>query len=400
MTLQFSKTVTFLTFYILFIQLVLSSFIPLLIVMPIEVLQAAQYFGMLLILLLFLKDAKLEYRMLLIVIAALLSILVNNIPEQYNAPVRLVLWVLVVSSVGPLVYNLQLIRLRNKLLTGILIGFMLMGALSFIYWILGFPQLGKGRFSGLAIHSMILAPIAAVGGLYAFYLFTESVKKRWRTLFLIFFVLNIFSILLAGSRTAFIGFVVGFIVYLFFSRFRFRKLLIFLSMLLIVVVVIIKNESEVLISTNSDANYIGSDITERGLQNTREELWDDRIREFVNYPIFGVGFASQNDEFTNRKGRAITGSIEPGSTYLMILSMTGIIGASAVFVFFLKPLSSKRFWKRISSMQRYKLAVLLFFAVHFIAEGYIFSSGSLMGWVFWLLLGSIYPYKNINYEKV
>ena len=84
----------------------------------------------------------------------------------------------------------------------------------------------------------------------------------------------------------------------------------------------------------------------------------------------------------------------------MVLSMIGIFGTFAVMLFLSKPLLSRKFWKRITSSKRYMLASYAFFSVHFLAEGYLFASGSLMAFVFWTLVGATYPYAGIRYTKI
>jgi len=134
-------------------------------------------------------------------------------------------------------------------------------------------------------------------------------------------------------------------------------------------------------------------------------LWANRMIEFNSSPYFGVGFATQKDDIITLDNdylevAAATGSIEPGSTYLMILSMTGLFGAFAMFLLMFKAMVSRGFWRRIALQDSYKLATFVFFSVHFIAEGYIFSSGALFACIFWLLLGATYPYAKINYSKL
>lgn len=302
-----------------------------------------------------------------------------------------------VAMIGPLVYSPSLIRFRDKLLESFFKVFMVIGGLSFVYWLLGIPSLGRGHFSGLMGHSMVLAPVAALGGLYAFYRFIHEPKGKKKLLFLGLFVFSTLDVVLAASRIALLGFVLGFSVFLFFNKFRFRKLILLVLAAFAISIVSTMNTNT---ANMTEENSVETEMLERGLDNTREQLWEDRIMEFKSSPIFGVGFASQDNTIVLQKGEGVGGNVEPGSTYLMILSMTGLLGAAALFYLFLKPMFSKRFWKRISSSERYKLAAFVFFAVHFVSEGYIYSSGSLMACVFWVLVGTTYPYAGINYNKV
>jgi O-antigen ligase len=140
-------------------------------------------------------------------------------------------------------------------------------------------------------------------------------------------------------------------------------------------------------------------MEDRGLQNTRESLWKQRLKEFNDRPVFGVGFASEDNGLVDIRKKDKSGKIEPGSSYLMILSMTGFAGAISILFFLSKILFDKKFWKLTTKKEIYKLAVLGFFSIHFFSEGYLFASGSLMAFVFWTLIGSIYPYSLKNIIK-
>ena len=61
-----------------------------------------------------------------------------------------------------------------------------------------------------------------------------------------------------------------------------------------------------------------------GILDSRSNLWDDRLREFTNYPIFGVGFAEIDIIHDNNYTK--DGVIELGSSWLGLLSMLGIVG--------------------------------------------------------------------------
>ncbi len=145
------------------------------------------------------------------------------------------------------------------------------------------------------------------------------------------------------------------------------------------------------INININNSDLTNSISNRGIDNTREELWHDRILEFNSSPFFGVGFSAQDNSLKGKLSFNISndGKVEPGSTYLMILSMTGLLGASALIILFSK------YYLYINKLRNatsnYFLLIFIFFLIHFIAEGYIYSSGSLMAYTFWLLIGVTYP---------
>jgi O-antigen ligase len=377
-------------------QIVNASIITLFFNIPSSLVQIILYGTLIFVLLFSLKNIRIELMMLGILTAILFSILLSDANARYNIETRFITWLLLVATVGPLLYNPQLIRLRYKLFEAFMMTFMILGGLSALYWFAGIPSFGRGHFSGLLNHSMLLAPIASIGGIYAFHRFTLSNDLKTKYIFLALTILNALDVLLAASRSALAGFILALTALLFFNKFKYRKFILILGILTAIFIFVQPDDNRA--SMKNEGGLTG-ELSSRGTVNTREDLWNDRLREFNNNPIFGVGFAAQEDKLAKGNKAGKGGQVEPGSTYLMILSMTGSMGAIALFVFFLKPLLSKQFWRyMLSPSVKYKLAIFIFFSIHFIAEGYIYSSGSLMAFVFWLLVGSTYPYSNTNYQ--
>lgn len=68
------------------------------------------------------------------------------------------------------------------------------------------------------------------------------------------------------------------------------------------------------------------------LTRSRDDLWDARMTEFKGFPIFGVGFATVKPDYAKtNKVNLETGTIEPGSSWLFLLSSMGITGFLAFF---------------------------------------------------------------------
>jgi len=107
--------------------------------------------------------------------------------------------------------------------------------------------------------------------------------------------------------------------------------------------------------------------------------------------MYGVGFAALRYE-KSAKGPMEKGTIEPGSSYLAILSMTGLLGAIS-FLLLMLPMLSPSNLRKASQVSVYPIACLMFFAIHFVGEGYIFAAGSVQNVIFWLVCGVLYPYK-------
>lgn len=396
--LKFSKIEPIIIFLFIFTQIsglsILVFFVPGLG----GIVGVLKYIIFLLPIIYLMKGVYIELRMLLVIALFSTTVLINNIDPVFLAEYRLASWILLIFAVGPLFYNAYLQQLRVKLLDTLFYVFMIMGFLSFLWWIAGLPQYGRGHFGGVLAHSMLLAPVASIGSIYAItkWLSKENSYKI-KLFFLLMFVSNFISILLAASRGALAATLVVLMVFIISSKIRNKKLIIFISILIGFI-------SFQFININLANSSITQEMASRGLENTREGLWHDRIMEFNSSPIYGVGFSAQDLTLNGRMGKDASeeGVIEPGSTYLMILSMTGLVGAFGLIVLFSKYFRYIKYLK--SSLSKPEVLVFVFFLIHFILEGYIFSSGSLMAFAFWLLVGATYPtvYKRIkggNYSE-
>ena len=82
--------------------------------------------------------------------------------------------------------------------------------------------------------------------------------------------------------------------------------------------------------------------------------------------------------------------IEPGSSYLAVLSMTGGVG-TAVFLSALGFLLFRfAFSRRPADLDREILSVVgIYLGVHGVAEGWIFGFGHPLCFLFWLWLGNV-----------
>jgi hypothetical protein len=126
----------------------------------------------------------------------------------------------------------------------------------------------------------------------------------------------------------------------------------------------------------------GSDLGERGI------LWERRLSEFISSPLYGIGFAndsslSQNELYIEE------GKVEPGSSWLLVLSMLGILGLMP----FVSIFGSSLYFIFKSNLQPkllpYLGSILIFFGIHMVGEGYVFAAGSGIIIYFWLILGVI-----------
>ena len=88
-----------------------------------------------------------------------------------------------------------------------------------------------------------------------------------------------------------------------------------------------------------------------------------------------------------------TGTTETGSSWLALLSMTGLIGFSifcSIFFPIVRLLKTKALKTRTSGEAALLLPLVAIFFTTMFTEGYVLAGGSFFCYFFWLLLGVSY----------
>lgn len=355
--------------------------------------------------------------LVLFIISAAIGLVMNTPPSIFRSWERLGAFILLLLCVSPLIYSRKLFEMRVKLFVCSLYVLTLLSVASFICYPLeinfmktrdlGVLEIRSGTFSGLLNHSMTLGPVSAIATIFMLWNCLSQRKPLIKILYAIVALLSFLSCLLSASRGAVIACVLGVICLLWML---YRSNLSNLWKYIIGAVVIV-----LFISLNFP-NYTQM-LVEKQYRNverggsmfaSREEKWENRIEEFKSSPLLGVGFASisldssdavnydirkyTNDTFAQR------GVIEPGSSYLAVLSMTGIIG----FIFLWTSVFKKVFaiYKDKQSFCILCLSILACMLVYFFSEGVILASGNYFCFFFWLLIGVIGGIvKNKRYAK-
>jgi hypothetical protein len=145
-------------------------------------------------------------------------------------------------------------------------------------------------------------------------------------------------------------------------------------------------------------------IAYKGLENSREGLWQERWDEFEENLLLGIGIGMSSGfkEAKELSEVRFAGTVEPGSSYLVVLSMTGSLGAiSLISVIMSEVLKLRRVWTNVPMRRRLEIAgVGLLLFVHAGAEGWIYSPGGVMCLFFWIWLGIVGDaYDRILYGK-
>lgn len=325
--------------------------------------------------------------MLFFLVAAFLSIAFNKIPVFFQPYQRFAIFIIVMGLIGPLIFNNQLIKFRIQLGNMLNNSILIMVVLSFIGIAAGLPtMIGRGGFAGLFNHSMMLGPMSAIAIIVALHKAYLSGNRNKYWFFILLAAIAFVTCVAAGSRSALLGGIAGSLF--FYYKLNQGKITRFVRVVLVIV------------SLGILSFPVWEPYTERMMEKityseekgdalvTRTALWEMRIKEFRSSPWLGVGFAAVDTEIST-KFQEKDGKVEPGSSWLAILSMTGILGL--VPILFLV-LSNIVFLIRDDSDPASSAIVggiFFLFIVHMIAEGYALSAGSGLFFYFWLTMGTI-----------
>lgn len=319
--------------------------------------------------------------------AAVLSIWMNDIPALFQPSFRMFAFFSLAFMVGPFFVNERLSRMRRLLFIRTLQILRWIVLFSLILKFISPEQVTNGSgFCGLTVQSMLLSPLAGICLLYSLYRFhlseTRSGCYKESTYICICFLV----LLLSGSRGALAATVTAAAVfYIRLYKHQMGKMLqtgLFILLLAVSTSVLWWPYTERLRQKTESSRKNG------GAVSTREGIWRDRIDEFSAFPIFGVGFASYNLDYVQNKHTVNlkSGTVEPGTSWLFLLSSLGLYG----FLSFTVPFvcCAYRLFKDMDTGFNGGLlcSIMVLFTVHMLVEGYIISSGAYLCFLLWLSL--------------
>ncbi|MFD1062573.1 O-antigen ligase family protein [Winogradskyella litorisediminis] len=265
--------------------------------------------------------------------------------------------------------------------------------LSFIAYFTHIGSIGRGNFNGVFNHSNALAPIAALVCIEKVLQYFKDGKKIKHVLIAL---IAIFIVLLSGARSSLAALVVCLMVIGFYI-YRIKFVFFGTGILIIGIIAFftLKNFNSYLIPEEHLSNrYRSRTIFEKGLDNTRFLIWGERIDEFKAKPFLGSGFSAVNTKVIPEESASYdieTGSIQPGSGYLGVLSMLGVLGFSLFLYIVIYAISNLYENSKYYNNKDFLIivSILLFVLIHSFFEGYIISSGSILFLIFWLSISYI-----------
>lgn len=288
---------------------------------------------------------------------------------------------LVILVVGPLLTSKAFVSSREVVWRTVLFVAMFIGVASAAWYLLRLPVLGRGGFTGVMAHSMLVGPTA---GLAAVIGVCRSLYRRSRW-WLLAGLVCILPCVMSGSRIALasLALALGWVVMTSVGASSARK-----RLLGNIAIVGVMAALGLVWVPEAAVDEVTGAVVVKGSVNTRRDLWLARIAEFKASPAIGMGVGVG-------KGAGFFGAtvgsinIEPGSGYLAILSMTGLAGA---IPFSLLVASIIRSFRRVGNHSPKErvvelVAVAIYLATHAVAEGWILAVGSPFCLLAWLCLG-------------
>lgn len=313
--------------------------------------------------------------------------------HPYSEPLlrfsRYVAFAIGILLFSPLLMSKQLTLARKYIFVTIFRTLLLMVLISFFIWIyctiMGY-EISDSHFyyygfKGIFDSGMVLSPAAGVVAIISLHkslTTTSSPRILWLTTTLI----SATTCVAAGSRIAVLGMITAFIVEFvlmrneikdIFSDFKYK----IASIIVLLGLVAISPAAFKVINHKISIGQAHNSII-----YSRQKLWTTRIDEIRTSPLIGIGYANESTALSSENATHKPTNIEPGSSWLSLVSYGGIIGLG-IFGWF-----SYKMFSKISANRHKKyviptIALLTFFFVDGIAEGWLMFSGALLFPIFW-----------------
>lgn len=347
---------------------------------------------------------KLDTLALIFLLYIPLNILLAQPAAVFRSWQRLALFTVVFLFASPILKSEYIGLYRRKILMGLLAICAVLGIGSFVCYFLGINYMRSqfdgdvinyyqtaGGFGGLITQSISLGFVSGLGGLYLLYraLQQEAKERKW---YYVGIAVLLATVLLSSSRAALISTLIGGLMMIYQANRNNGKF--FMTIMSILVVGMLTLPLWEGLTQGLQAKNKGN--VELGKYGSRTMKWEARISEFESSPLIGVGFVAQDPHGKDYYDRR-SGTVEPGSSWLAILSMLGIVGF-VIFAFILykpyKYLSSNK-----SPYNALMLGLLAFICMHMIAEGYILAGGSSLCCMAWLIIACCHDATYLKWDE-
>lgn len=238
-------------------------------------------------------------------------------------------------------------------------------------------------FKGIFDKGMTLSPIAGFISVITLHKALATNKPTHAAYWTIATVISIITCVAAGSRIATVAMIASITIETLLMRDCLKKHLAGIRSRILATAAILSLAalSPLALQVIVHKNAIGD--SHDSLIYSRQEIWATRIKEISSSPFIGIGYANEypRPSWKNEPGKLTY--LEPGSSWMSLLSYGGIIGA-ALFCWFMSATAKNIYRTRHSRMTPLTISLLTFFLVDGIAEGWLLFAGALMFPLFWL----------------
>lgn len=332
-----------------------------------------------------------------------LTLVIHPHNEPALRTMRFIAFMIGMAFFSPLFESRQLDSCRKLAARSIYVTLSLMVFLSFLVWIYilttkGIIGIQCGEFHyygfrGIFKMGMTLSPASAVVALISFFRLLQTNNRNERAIMAAMGLLGIIMCIVGGSRSALLALFLSLTILIFHKRNQIAKFLkkpsgIILSLgALLAIALSLPTALDAISRKYSISTEHGS------ILYSREKLWENRIDEFRSSPVIGIGYAN---EFPSDNGATDNlAKIEPGSSWLSLLSYGGISG-TAVFLWVMVMLVKKIWRNRNSTTFPLVCSMLVFLIINGTTEGWLMFAGAMMFPIFWLTVSAGWKSGNTN----
>lgn len=341
------------------------------------------------------KKGKIDIRYVFFLFACICSICFNEIPSFFRSPYRFTGFLFLFFAFSGLYNNrkLALIRLHTLYIFSlftiilVLVNYICLKAgwvnsvQKEMYETLGYYAGSTGNNEMGSLGAISILVIAT------FYM-KFSKKTGWISkLFMIGCLVAAISMMaMASSRMALFCVLVSLLLVIYKNnRNNFGKFLmsLFIAVLLFLICAAIFGDLFTYMFNKQGGNLSAIDTS------SRDEIWQFRMQEFRESPIWGVGFASARYWPSGYGINLETGVVELGSGWLAVLSQLGLFGFLSLMSIVLPNIVYVLSNKSNSYVKIWILGITAVFVFQPFTEAYITSVGAVLCCIFWLCYGVI-----------
>lgn len=319
-----------------------------------------------------------------------LSIVCNSIPAYFQAPIRFVVFILLMMSFSSLVNSRKIALMRLHLFHIFSLLSVLLVTINYVFFSLGMFDAKKmdlyesvGLFTGSTANNEmgLLAAIAIMFIITFTSKYYAQLRLLDKLLMLGCLVCAISMMAMSSSRMGLICAIlsVSFVLYKLYSKsfFKLSVAVVLLSVGINVVATLFEDKFRYMLAKNGNQ-------TETIDIHSRDEMWKSRIREFKESPVLGIGFGYMKYGWGGRGAQANKGRIEAGSGWASVLSQTGGMGALCLLVMVLPNLIFLIKKRTTSYCSAWYSGMCVMFVMQPITEAYITTVGAVLCCLFWL----------------